>query len=796
MLPRAAKTCGLKNIWLTAQAALVIRVMFQAGMAAAQNLVTNPGFEAGNTSGWFNFGTPTLAAVTSPVHSGDYAALVTDRTATYMGIAQSLAGVLQTNVTYTVTAWLQLAGGTNATMQITAQQTDAGGTTYTEITSGTVTNGGWTQLAGQYSFTVNGTLTNLNIDFEMPGSATNAYYIDDVSITAPAAAAGTNGSCTVDWDTVFQRIDGFGASSAWGGSWTATQANMFFSTNASGTATSFDGRTNFFFNGCGLSLLRNHIAYAGSTAATEVPSTVETTIMQLAQARGARVWSAPWTPPAGFKSPNDIYDGLTATSGGINGGSYLGSGNNITNLNYARQLANYVASMKATGVTIYALSIQNEPDAQVNGYEACQWTGQQIHDFATNLYAALVAKGYGSTKIILPESENWSADSALFTPTLADTNASAETAILADHDYVADNGVGDLTIPAMLPVNNQAVWETEVSQFGNGFDGSITNALYWAGRIHLFMTAANANAWHYWWLVPANADNEGLTDTNGVPAKRMYALGQFARFIRPNFYRIKVTNNTSPALISAYKDSVSPKFAIVAINSTATNVSQVFNLTNVPNLSLVTPWLTSGTTNLSRQPGVTVTNGSFGYVLPALSIVTFAGQYSSNTPPVFSAAAIPPVNAGITLTLTNTASDTNQPPPALTYGLLSGPAGATFHAQSGVLTWRPTVAQANTSNNVVVTVADNGAPPLRATNSFAIVVNPLTNPVLGGASVVAWNFLMTLNGPYGPDYTILTSSNLINWQTCAMSNQPVLPFTFTDTNPAAGTRFYKVQIGP
>ena len=44
--------------------------------------------------------------------------------------------------------------------------------------------------------------------------------------------------------------------------------------------------------------------------------------------------------------------------------------------------------------------------------------------------------------------------------------------------------------------------------------------------------------------------------------------------------------------------------------------------------------------------------------------------------------------------------------------------------------------------------------------------------------------------------TFLTSSNLINWQTCAMSNQPVLPFTFTDTNPAAGTRFYKVQIGP
>ena len=73
----------------------------------------------------------------------------------------------------------------------------------------------------------------------------------------------------------------------------------------------------------------------------DTPTTVETSIMQMAQARGARVWSAPWTPAAGFKSVNDIYDSDMATAGGINGGSFLGG--DATNQAYASQLANYVA---------------------------------------------------------------------------------------------------------------------------------------------------------------------------------------------------------------------------------------------------------------------------------------------------------------------------------------------------------------------------------------------------------------------------------------------------------------------
>ena len=420
---------------------------------------------------------------------------------------------------------------------------------------------------------------------------------------------------TVDWNTVFQRIDGFGASSAWRSTWTTAQADMFFSTN-SGTGTSLDRTFNFAFNGVGLSLLRNHIAYASSTSPSATPSTAEISIIQMAQARGARVWSTPWTPASGFKSNN-----------GPNGGNYLGSGNNATNLAYASQLANYVANMRTTyGVNLYALSIQNEPDANVTTYEACIWNGTQIHDFITNLHSALAAKGMSATKIILPESESWAGNPSLYGPTLNDANSAADISIIANHDYVANNAVGDTTTPARLPVSGMTSWETEVSQIGGDFDGSITNAIYWARRIHLFMTSAQANAWHYWWFISGGPDNQGLTDTNGVPAKRMYALGQFARFVRPGFYRINVTNNTGATEISAYKDSLSARFAIVAINSNAAPVEQTFNLTNVAGISSVTPWLTTSNLSLVSQAAVVLTNAGFTYTLPGLSIVTFAGQ--------------------------------------------------------------------------------------------------------------------------------------------------------------------------
>jgi glucuronoarabinoxylan endo-1,4-beta-xylanase len=417
--------------------------------------------------------------------------------------------------------------------------------------------------------------------------------------TTPTSPIPQLGVCTVNWSDVRQRIDGFGASSAFRGTGFSTaQADMLFSTNT----------------GIGLSLLRNQVQAGGLASSAEIG------IMQQAIARGARVWSAPWSPQSSFKTPQIA-----------NGGNFDSANNQA----YASQLANYVVTMKNQGINIYALSVQNEPDITNSTYATCWWTAQQISNFVPVLYGALVSSDVASTRIMIAESFQWQNHTALYTTAMNDTNIAAMVGIIANHNYDGIPPDPPTGTPAAIQNYGKALWETEVAVLdpSGGTDSSIHNGIYWAGRIHSFMTVAQANAWHYWWLIYGNSTpNQGLTDiSSGVLAKRGYVLGNYSRFVRPNFYRMGVVTNAGGAMVSAYRDTNSSAFAIVAINSNQTNaINQTFNLSNFTANSLV-PWITSSTLSLSSRPVVTVSNSSFFYQLPPLSVVTFVGQASPPT---------------------------------------------------------------------------------------------------------------------------------------------------------------------
>src|SRR4029434_6543695 len=75
-----------------------------------------------------------------------------------------------------------------------------------------------------------------------------------------------------------------------------------------------------------------------------------------------------------------------------------------------------------------------------------------------------------------------------------------------------------------------------------------------------------------------------------------------------------------------------------------------------------------------------------------------------------------------TLTVTNSATDPDLPANALTYQLVSPPAGASISA-SGVISWTPNEAQGPGTATFTTIVTDNGTPALRATNSFTVTVS-------------------------------------------------------------------------
>jgi hypothetical protein len=102
-----------------------------------------------------------------------------------------------------------------------------------------------------------------------------------------------------------------------------------------------------------------------------------------------------------------------------------------------------------------------------------------------------------------------------------------------------------------------------------------------------------------------------------------------------------------------------------------------------------------------------------------------------NHAPVLGSVADQTVAELSSVTVTNTATDSDVPANALSYHLEGAPEGAAIDAQ-GVFTWSPTEAQGPGTNLITVVVTDDGGPALSATNRFTVVVTEVSSaPSLG-----------------------------------------------------------------
>jgi O-glycosyl hydrolase len=389
-------------------------------------------------------------------------------------------------------------------------------------------------------------------------------------------------AAVMNWNDVRQTIDGFGASSAWASG----------TINATALAQIFSPAT-----GAGLSLFRSRVTpYVGST---------EYQMMQQVGAYGVRTWSTPWTPPREFKTNHDNNNGGT-----LDPAHYQ---------DYANDLADYVQNITRQGIPLYALSIQNEPNWTAD-YESCRWDAAQFAAFLPYLGQTFAARGM-TTKIMLPEQLNW--DFSLASTIMANPTLSQYVGILAAHNY----GEGANTWKPYTGAGGRSVWETEISSFATG--GELGTAIDTADDIYQAMSLGNANAYHYWWLSSSGAS--ALTN-NWVPTKRLWAMGQYSKFVRPGWVRIGETDDGGLD-ITTFKDPQSGKFAIVVVNkSTSNSVTETFTLSGVTAGS-VTPYVTSAADNLTAYAPISLTGGtSFAATIGASSIVTYYGTSDSAAP--------------------------------------------------------------------------------------------------------------------------------------------------------------------
>jgi hypothetical protein len=171
-------------------------------------------------------------------------------------------------------------------------------------------------------------------------------------------------------------------------------------------------------------------------------------------------------------------------------------------------------------------------------------------------------------------------------------------------------------------------------------------------------------------------------------------------------------------------------------------------------------------------------------------------QSPANTPPTLATISNRIIGAGVTLAITNSATDPDVPAQTLTFSLLVAPTNAVINTNSGVLTWRPLVTQANTTNPFTVRVADNGTLNLSATQSFTVTVSPLAQPQVSSIGLSGGQMVLQVSGDSGPDYQIQASTNLLNWSAVFTTNSPLVPFSWTNTNTGLQMNFFRIQAGP
>ena len=168
-----------------------------------------------------------------------------------------------------------------------------------------------------------------------------------------------------------------------------------------------------------------------------------------------------------------------------------------------------------------------------------------------------------------------------------------------------------------------------------------------------------------------------------------------------------------------------------------------------------------------------------------------------NAAPVI--ALIPATNlfAGTVFKVAKPATDPNVPALPLSYSLLSAPAGMTVNFVTGLISWRLTIAQSPSTNWVTLKVADNGFPSSSATQTFSVIVLRPAQPTLNSLSASNGQFALSVSGDVGPDYTILASTNLVQWTPLLTTTPAAMPVRITDSASVTNQqRFYRVLLGP
>jgi glucosylceramidase len=272
------------------------------------------------------------------------------------------------------------------------------------------------------------------------------------------------------------------------------------------------------------------------------------------------LFSSPWSPPAWMKTNGEMN----------NGGSLKPEYRQAWALYYCK----YIQAMQEEGITISALTVQNEPAAK-QVWDSCLYSAEEERDFVRDyLGPTLHAQGLGHIKIVCWDhnrAEAYHRAQVMFD----DPQASQYVYGIGIHWYMGDNYDNLQLINNVYP--EKKIWFTEGCQENGPHIGEWSVAERYG---HSIINDINHNTsmWCDWNLYldqtggPNHVQNlcsapiiADTTNDHVIFNPSYYCMGHFSKFIKPGAKRIAVATTSDHIEATAFKDD-SGKISLVVMN--------------------------------------------------------------------------------------------------------------------------------------------------------------------------------------------------------------------------------------
>ena len=302
--------------------------------------------------------------------------------------------------------------------------------------------------------------------------------------------------------------------------------------------------------------------------------------------------------------------------------------------NFADYVLNAAEHFRAQGIPVTAVSPINEPQwAWQGGQEGCHYEPDEVVALYKVFLAEMQARGLtDTTELSMFESGQPFGDTLkrYLDPIMDDKDLSAAIKGLDTHSYWGTAEQKEKTAKYInLHYRNLPVRCTEWTELQGGKDVTMDSALVLCNTMLEDLTILDAESWSYWIAVSAYDYRDGLiyVDRDAhtyETTKRLYALGNFSKFVEPGAVRIGASVGKNLPISSVAFDC-GDTVAVIVVNNTEADRAFTMNFNRKTKFTSVSAYVTDAKHNLElTESGNYSEDGS--YTVPAQSVTTFVFQ--------------------------------------------------------------------------------------------------------------------------------------------------------------------------